>query len=118
MKRMTWLLIAVFCTAFVRVQPVELTHCSQCVTCHCKIPGACGMPCSGTPAPAMFAAAQSTKIAHAAGSRNLVPVPLTARKFYLSCVEPAARSVAFIAPVSIAMPSAVPLFKAHCSFLI
>jgi hypothetical protein len=120
MKRIAWLLIAVFCTAFVRVQPVELSQCSQCVCCHCKVPGACGMPCSRCPAQAsaVLSAGQSIKIAQVAVRRSALPARLTGISFYAPCVEPAAFSVALSAPASMATPTAVPLFKAHCSFLI
>jgi hypothetical protein len=119
-KRIAWILLAVFCPAMVRVQPVDLAQCKVCVSCHCKIPGDCGMPCSrpDAPAPIMFAAEQSAKVTLEAGRRNLPDARLAEGKFYATVVEAATVPVALIKPVLMAPAAEVPLFKAHCSFLI
>jgi hypothetical protein len=118
MKRIVWLLLAVFCSALVRVQPVEFAPCSRCACCHCKIPGDCGMPCSRAPAPAsaMFAAEQSSLVARPAVGKARRAQPLAVR-FYASFVEPVTQRVALMAPASAVPAARVPLFKAHCSFL-
>ncbi len=120
MKRIAWVLLAVLCPAIVRVQPVELAQCKACASCHCKVPGECGMPCgqSSAPAPIMFASAQSARVTKVAGSQNLPDARLAERKFYAACVPPPAVLVARGATAPMAPPAGVPLFKAHCSFLI
>src|SRR5580658_8582188 len=119
MKRITWLLIAIFCTAFVRVQPVESAQCNRCVCCHCKVPGDCGMPCgrAPSPAPAMSAAEEGTLVAQPAVRKVRIAQPAAVR-FYVSFVEPATHPVALIASASAVRAGSGPLFKAHCSFLI
>lgn len=118
MKRMVWFVLAAFCSAFVRVQPVELAPNCHCACCHCKVPGACGMPCSRAPATA--------SVMVAAQERNSVAVPAVrgaqpsgpAGKFYASFVEPATVRLLFPASAQAARAAHVPLFKAQCSFLI
>jgi hypothetical protein len=120
MKRIAWILIAVFCPLLVRVQPVETLQCAPCACCHCKLPGDCGMPCGRAyaPAPIMFAATQSARVTKDAARNNELPARLAEGRFYAPYVASAAVSVAFIVPTPIATPAGVPLFKAHCSFLI
>jgi hypothetical protein len=120
MKRLAWLLVALYCTAFVRVQPFELVPCCHCACCHCKVPGTCGMPCgrAQAPAPLMFAAGQAARVSQPALRRNELPARVSEKRFYASFVEPAAASVALGAAAAMAPSAGVPLFKAHCSFLI
>jgi hypothetical protein len=120
MKRVAWILIAVFCTVLARVQPVEKLQCTACSCCHCKLPGDCGMPCGRTsaPAPVVFAATQSLRVTKEAARRVELPGRLAERKFYAPYVASAADSAAISVPAPIAAPAEVPLFKAHCSFLI
>ena len=120
MKRLAWLLIAVLCTALVQVQPVDgLTKAKTC-NC-CKVPGACGMPgCCPPPAsrPTALSSAQSARVVSLPASRKAQPVRVAMDKFYASFVEPAAVSPALLASAEAAPAAHVPLFKAHCSFLI
>jgi hypothetical protein len=122
MKRIAWLLIAVFCTALVRVQPVDLAQGTQCACrcCHCKIPGDCGMPCNRapTPAPLMFAAEKAARLAQPAVRRSLPPPRVSEEKFYAPYVEKVIPSIALNASALTAPAAGAPLFKAHCSFLI
>jgi hypothetical protein len=121
MKRMAWLLLAVCCTALVRVQPVEPLACCQSSCCHNKLPGSCGMPCgqpAPTPAPMMFAAESPARISKPAPKRDSSEGRLSEQKFYLPFIEIAAPSVALDAPASLAPAAPVPLFRAHCSVLI
>jgi hypothetical protein len=119
MKRLSWLLAALLCTVFVQVQPVETAGSCPCSCCPCKVPGACGVPCSGAPAPApvVFAAEQQARAARPAGQWK-VQAARPAEKFFARYVEPAAAPFAHRAPGLLALAAEVPLFKAHCCFLI
>jgi hypothetical protein len=118
MKRIVWLLFAVFCSTLARVQPVEIAPCSRCACCHCEVPGDCGVPCNRAPtqALAVFAAEQGSLVARPAASKARAAQPSTLR-FYASFVEWVSHPVALIASASAARAANVPLFKAHCSFL-
>lgn len=120
MKRMVWLVLAAFCTAFVRVQPVEpAQHCHCACCCHCKVPGACGIPCAGAPAPApVLCAAQERASVEAPAVRGAQPSEMASARFYAPFVEPAAVRLLFPASARAAPAARVPLFKAQCSFLI
>jgi hypothetical protein len=120
MKRVSWLLLAVFCTAVVRVQPVEVAQSKCCACCHCKVPGDCGMPCNRAPAPApsVFAAERSQGIAQPASLGKIQSARLAAEKFYSPFVETATSSLALNRPALIPPSAAVPLYKAHCGFLV
>ena len=119
MKRIAWILLAAICSAFVRVQPVELAQCGQCVCCHCKVPGACGMPCTQTPTPAplLFAAEPGALLAHPA-SRGAQLARASGVKFFESFVGSTTEKVASVASAPAVRAASVPLFRAHCSFLI
>jgi len=119
MKRIAWILIAVFCTAFVRVPRVDLSPCVCCACCHCKVPGACGMPCSRTPGPAQatFVSERSTSVSRPVAQKARLGLP-SDFKFYARYEGRPTDLVAFVA-IAAAMPAgSVPLFKAHCSFLV
>ncbi len=120
MKTLAWLLLAVFCTALVRVQPVELGLRKQCVCCHCKGPCECGMPCSRAPnpVPVSFATEQPARIAQAAVRGKIQPARLAEEKFFAPFIESAAPALALNGSAPTAPAANVPLFKAHCSFLI
>ena len=119
---MAWLLLAVCCTAFVRVQPAESLECCPSVCSHCKVPGACGMPCgrapAPTPAPMMFASEKPSRISKPAREKDSGPARFSEQKFYAPFVEIAEPSVALDAPALLAPAAPVPLFRAHCSVLI
>lgn len=119
MKRIAWLLLAVVCSALVRMQPAELAPCCQCACCHCKVPGGCGMPCcrQGPPAPVLFAAGERASSALRA-VRKAQPFRTEAVRFYAPFVESAIRPIALIASAATDPVASGPLFKAHCSFLI
>jgi hypothetical protein len=117
MRRIAWILLAVICSAFARVQPVDIAQCGQCACCHCKVPGDCGMPCSRTPAPAMFAVEPGALVPRPA-TREAKGVKAPKAGFFASFVESATDRVAPIATVPAVHAAGVPLFRAHCSFLI
>jgi hypothetical protein len=121
MKRLVWLLIAVVCTALAQVQPVT-SPLAEDMACCCtgEAAGACGMP-DCAPAPAAPSCAQNLPAVAAQRSeaRKLTPAPKT--RFETSYVRVESRPAKSpAAGVSLrGTPAArVPLFKAHCSFLI
>jgi hypothetical protein len=65
----------------------------------------------------MFAAEQPARAARPAG-RLKVQAATPAEKFFARYVEPAAAPFAHRAPDLLALAAEVPLFKAHCCFLI
>jgi hypothetical protein len=119
MKRLAWLLLAVFCLAVAQVQPVEAVAQAKpkdCCDCsgHCRMP-ACPAPAAAQPSP--FEAARPLTVARPQPSREAVATRCDHRKFFLSLLPPAARPASDPAPV-VAPPASVPLFEAHCSYLI
>ncbi len=117
MKRLTWLLLAVFCTVVVQVQGVEgpaKAKAGACCPC-----GGCGMPCCPPPASAAaaFIPDSSALVARLPAPRR-VPGSRWAETFYASFAEPEAFRSALPASAEAARAAGVPLFKAHCSFLI
>jgi hypothetical protein len=122
MKRLAWLLLAVCCTAFVRVQPAESLVSCQSACCHHKAPGACDMPCGRAvappAAPMTFASEKPARISKPALKQDSGPARFSEQKFYAPFVEIAAPSVALDAPALLAPAASVPLFRAHCSALI
>jgi hypothetical protein len=121
MKRLAWLLLAVFCTALAQVQPVDLPVTKVKSCCHSDAPCGCGMPGCGLPpaqAPVVFTAAQPVQVAGISLRREAQPRQAIAAKFYACFLEPVTASVA-PAPSALRLSAArMPLFKAHCSFLI
>jgi hypothetical protein len=118
-KRLTWLLLAVFCTALVQVQPLErLTKAETCGCCH--TPGACGMPgCCPTPASTLFAASaeRSSSMASSAARKARRSRGATSY-FYASFVGMRPIRSLLQASAEAAPAAQVPFFKAHCSYLI
>jgi hypothetical protein len=118
MKHIAWLLITVFCSATLRLQPFEKEPCAQCVCCHDKVPGDCGLPCSRTTSPASSASIVEHRAAVSAPSvRNVAVCRRAGARFYAPYVEPQTHSVVLSAPVP-ARAADAPLYMAHCSFLI
>jgi hypothetical protein len=121
MKRFVWLILAVFCTALAQVQPVDVPAIKAKVCSCCQIPGGCETPrCCPPPAhvPAIFNSAQPVRTASLAVRREREPVRRAGKKFYAPLVEPVIASVAIPASALAVSAASVPLFKAHCSFLI
>jgi hypothetical protein len=120
MKRLAWLLLAVFGAALLQVQPVEgLPAKAKCCDC-CHVPGTGEMPgCCPQVAslPAALGAEQSARVANQP-VRRAVPAVGACARIYVSLVEPGASRSALPAPAEAARAAGVPLFKAHCSFLI
>ncbi len=121
MKRLVWLLLAVFSTALAQVQPVDLPLTKHEVCGCCEQPGACGMPdCIPPPAhcPVTFTAERRSGEVRQQARRVTARLPHAALRFYLSFVEPAVVTTALRAPFQVASAASVPLYQAHCSFLI
>ena len=119
MKRLTWILLVLFCAALGQVQPADAAK-AKGMACPCCHPGACGMPdcCPApAPAPAALSSAQSARVAN-------LPVVRSARAqdradtFYAAFVESAPVRCRLGASALAARAAPVPRFEAHCSFLI
>jgi hypothetical protein len=114
MKRLAWLLLGFLCTALVQVTRVEGQPATpKCCHC-CQLPGCC-LPVAGVPATAR--AEEPAQAAQAPVLRAL-PASLGVAQFYAGWVEPAAIRPVLSASAEAAHPARVPLFKAHCCFLI
>lgn len=121
MKRLVWLLIAVFCTALAPVQPVDRLAAKACCCSHCGCKGGCegsGAACPMAPAPVLFSSDQPVGAATLAAARSSLPARSNRVKFFVSFVGPRAATAGLSAPAGPAHAAYAPLFKAHCSFLI
>ncbi len=121
MKRLVWLLLAVFCTALAQVQPVTFATTPKHACCACGGDGSCGMPdCVVPPVSArgVTLANSSPRIAVPAARPGATAVCAVREKFYAAFVEPTAVLAAVRAPARVTPAASVPLFAAHCSFLI
>ena len=119
MKRLVWLLILVFGTALAQVPPVELGAQSQPSCSCCDVPGACGMPdCGQAPsaAPSSFAAERPAGLTSLATRGKATHLYRSAPKILFS-EKTSAGAVMFCSGVA-GTGETVPLFKAHCSYLI
>ncbi|HWA86744.1 MAG TPA: hypothetical protein VG710_11005 [Opitutus sp.] len=120
MKHLVWLWIAAFCLAVAQVPPVGavVVHAKAKPCCPCE--GKCGMPACPVPAAApqsAFDTARPLTVARPQVGRNAVAPRRADRKFFASFVPPAVAPVDPSAPLAVP-PASVPLFRAHCSFLI
>ena len=119
MKRLAWILLAVFCTALAQVQPVEpvvqpkRSCCGRCEACH--MPG-CALPVAHVPS-AMVTERPGT----VARPKTAQPTPQLStfvERFYVFVDAPVDPRAPLPPPVRVAPAASVPLFKAHCSFRI
>jgi len=121
MKRLGWLLLAVFGTALAQVQPVALAVDGHRSCCCCNGDGSCGMPsCLPPPvsSPVLCTLGQPARIA-GIEVRRAAPAPRRARvKSFAAFDSPAAASAAVRSPARVAPAASVPLFTAHCSLLL
>jgi hypothetical protein len=118
MKRLVWILLAVFCTAIAQVQPVEPLVRQKHACCDCG--GRCGMPDCAPPAPQVpsaFVGAQSVSVTRPQSARAVRPVR-QAEKFFVGYAKPGVSPSVLPAPSLMASAASVPLYKAHCCFLI
>jgi hypothetical protein len=121
MKRLVWFLVAVVCTALAQVQPLDspVQKTQPCCCCE-EEAGACGMPdCAPAPVACRGNAPALSPVVQRAEDRKLSPAP-RARfvDFYVRFESRPALVPAPGASLAGAPAAPVPLFKAHCSFLI
>lgn len=122
MQRLVWLLLFVFGTALAQVSPVDVRLNPGEVCSCCDRPGACDMPdCVPTPISTQLllqtaGPAQSIR----AAAKRAAPAPRLVREVFYGQFLPRV-SVAPTLSVSddlVVPPARVPLFRAHCSWLI
>lgn len=121
MKRLVWLLVAVVCTALAQVQPVDLPVQKEQKCCCCDDEaGACGMPdCAPMPVSCRVNVPLLSPVVQRTEDRKLSPAPKTRFIHYYVRLESRPALVpAHRASLAGAPAAEVPLFKAHCSFLI
>jgi hypothetical protein len=117
MKRFVWLLLIAFCSALAQEQPVAASMANQ-AKCDCceDQAGACEMPdCLPQPAASPAVALEATATQQAEAGK------LTRAKrerFYVQFLPRPALTPAATMSASAASPASVPLFRAHCSYLI
>jgi hypothetical protein len=119
MKRLVWLLLTLSTLAFAQVQPVVVLE-QPADACDCCEPaGACDMPdCAPPPAQVVVAVDRPAAEMRAENRQTVkrkVPAPA---KFYSALVESANLSTGSIAMAAPLPPANVPLYAAHCRFLI
>jgi hypothetical protein len=119
MKRFAWLLVAVFCTALAQVQPVDVVvqrkHDCCGGDCRCGVP-ACALPAPHSPV--AYVSEREVAVARPEAKRADPRLGTFIEKFYASVAAPAVSREVRPAPWSGAPAASVPLFTAHCSFLI
>lgn len=126
MKRLVWILAVVWCTAFAQVQPVPVatdlpdTPASCCAgSCACA-PDCHPVACAVLPAPGASNLVAETPGREVRRSHEAAPASpaAPAAAFYLSLLpRPSARPVPPVSADEVCA-DAVPLFVAHCSYLI
>ena len=122
MKRLVWLVLAAFGTLLAQVQPVDLPATRHEVCSCCEQSGACGMPdcvpLPATPVQAVFNLQSPATLARMV-LKDAAPAPRGLKNRYFVQFEPRPPAGSALGATVIAAPAAsVPLFKAHCSFLI
>jgi hypothetical protein len=122
MKRLVVVFLALLCTVLAQLPMVNALapKVQRCACCNDDPAGGCGQSdCAlpPTPAPVLCANETPSTMVEVAARRGATLPRREAEKFYAAFVETVV-SVAHSAPVSVTSPPAVPLFKAHCRFLI
>jgi hypothetical protein len=123
MKHLSWVLLTVFCSAVLQVQPAATTTGATppvcCTHCHCQVPGDCGMPCSPCAAPAeqvLAAQGQGCTALPAAQVSKVAKPP--AVKFYASCIDEPAAKAKLPRTAKVVRAAVEPLFMVQCRILI
>ncbi len=119
MKRLVWLLLTLSTLAFAQVQPVVvIEQATEACDC-CEPAGGCEMPdCAPPPAQAVVSLdrpAAEMRAENRQSVKRTVPAPAKFYSAYVETVNPFMVSIATAAPLP---PANVPLFTAHCRFLI
>ena len=120
MKRLVWLLLAVFVTALAQVAPADMGSQSEKPCSCCETPGQCGERDCGLP-PSSSASttllAEQPALSQSAATRKKIARVYRLAINYL--FQPRALSPVRNSRVTVlASVQPVPLFKAQCSFLI
>jgi len=121
MKRFVWLVLLAFCSALAQVQPVQpVTQVQNGCDCCADGMNACGMPdCASVPsAPASAPVTASPTVALRAEADSVLPKSRSLRDHFYVQFVPRPAVPAELAPRVLAPVASVPVFKAHCSFLI
>lgn len=121
MKRLVWLLIATFLTAVSQVQAVDVRLIPEEKCCCCADgANACDMPdCATVPTSCAQSTTQLQSPVQVVAKRVAPAAQAPREKFYEQFLTRV--TVAPALPVSdhqVASTASVPVFKAHCSFLI
>lgn len=119
MKRLVWLLLAVFSTAIAQVQPADMPRApmEKCCCC-CDEQKACDMPdCVPVPAGVQRALPQQTRV-KIIGKRAAATTQTIREKFYVQFVPSVRVAPVLSVTARVTLAASVPLFAAHCSFLI
>lgn len=117
MKRVVWLVLAVFCAAMAQVKPVDGLG-AKAKPCSCCHPGACGMPGCCASTSTACSPAQVETVRSLAAPRRAQAAPGISGTFYAVFVEPIAKGSPLFASARAAPAASVPIFTAHCSLLI
>ncbi len=117
MKRLVWLLLAVFGTALAQVQPVDMPVTKHAVCGCCEKPGSCGMPdCAPPPVSARPVCQLQTP---AEVARRAARAPAVVReKFYVQFLPRVSSVPALPVRLAAAPAASVPRFREHCSLLL
>jgi hypothetical protein len=119
MKHLSWILLAVFCTALAQVRPVDPVIQAKHSCCECE--GRCHMPQCALPAPhvpSVFLGEQSVQAALPKENRADRTIVEPVAKFFEAIAGREPYPVGSVAPRSCGRAASVPLFRVHCSFLI
>jgi hypothetical protein len=122
MKRLVWLFLAAFCLAVAQVQPVDVPA-KQHAKCGCceGEDDSCGMKDCAPPPPASTQARlvlETPALTVRAESRkDSVARRVRHETFYVQFV-PRSNRPADLAPQGVAPAASVPVYQAHCSYLI
>lgn len=121
MKRLVWLILAIFCAALGQVQAVDAlgAKAKPCSCCHgegCSMPACCPPPSAAS---SMLETASTAEVARPPSPRRARLAREWAQGFCFSLAALAGTSRQHHAPARAQSPAAnVPLFTAHCSLLI
>ena len=120
MKRFAWLLLAVFCAALVQIQPAQgnPAKAKTCACCETTSPCAATDCCPPATSAAVALGAEASERLTVAAAPSERAVRRAANLLYASFAASAAKCPSLPAAAAAAAPAEVPLFKAHCCFLI
>jgi len=122
MKRLVWLLLAVFCAALTPVRPVDGVQVAAAACDCCENAGDCGMPDCLPPlaaTPAVPALAATLPAVLKLEAKRQAPAPRLYRdRFYRQFVSAPARELPTLRATIVAPAATAPVYLAQCSLLI